>query len=306
MLEGRKETKRERIKMKNFKPMLAGKIENINTIEFPVIASPKLDGVRAIIIDGVVMSRSLKPIPNKHVQELFGVSSLNGLDGELIVGNPCDEAAFRTTTSGVMSKGGTPDVKFYVFDDTSKPEESFLERLALAQSKVNEHCVLVPQVTLNSLSELENLENEYLGKGYEGVMVRTIDSPYKFGRSTATEAYLLKLKRFCDSEAEILGFEEQMINTNAATTDELGHIKRSMQKEGLEGKGTLGAIRVRDLITKVEFSIGTGIDEETRSQIWSNQAKHLSDIIKYKFFPSGNKEKPRFPVFQGFRSALDM
>ena len=73
------------------KPMLAAKTDG-KGLSYPLLASPKLDEVRALIINGVVMSRSFKPIPNAHVQELFGRPEYNGLDGELIVGSPTDQA----------------------------------------------------------------------------------------------------------------------------------------------------------------------------------------------------------------------
>jgi ATP-dependent DNA ligase len=49
--------------MKPFKPMLAGKLEG--DPKLPCMVSNKLDGVRAIVIGGVLMSRTLKPIPNR-------------------------------------------------------------------------------------------------------------------------------------------------------------------------------------------------------------------------------------------------
>ena len=64
-----------------FKPMLAATLKSPEALKFPVVASPKLDGVRAIIIDGVVMSRNLKPIPNVFVQKIFGHREFNGFDG---------------------------------------------------------------------------------------------------------------------------------------------------------------------------------------------------------------------------------
>ena len=66
------------------KPLLACEVP-LDEISFPVYASTKLDGVRALVIDGVVYSRSLKPIRNKHVQKLFGKKEYEGLDGELVV-----------------------------------------------------------------------------------------------------------------------------------------------------------------------------------------------------------------------------
>jgi DNA ligase-1 len=61
-----------------FKPMLASPAD-MSKLRFPLWLSPKLDGIRALVINGVVMSRSLKPIPNQHVQSLFG--HLEGYDG---------------------------------------------------------------------------------------------------------------------------------------------------------------------------------------------------------------------------------
>jgi DNA ligase 1 len=68
------------------KPMLASPAGPL--IPYPMLLSPKLDGIRCLIINGVVCGRSLKPIPNRFVQQLFGRPELNGLDGELIVGPP--------------------------------------------------------------------------------------------------------------------------------------------------------------------------------------------------------------------------
>lgn len=68
--------------MKPINPMLATAVENLDVLKYPVLVSPKLDGIRCLIIDGVAMSRSLKPIPNKHVQEwvkYFEVGSKDSL-----------------------------------------------------------------------------------------------------------------------------------------------------------------------------------------------------------------------------------
>ena len=74
------------------KPMLATEAD-FNKLRYPVCAQPKLDGIRVIIKNGVVYSRSLKPIPNKHIQALFG--NLHGVDGELIVGDVTAQDVFQ-------------------------------------------------------------------------------------------------------------------------------------------------------------------------------------------------------------------
>jgi DNA ligase 1 len=139
------------------------------------------------------------------------------------------------------------------------------------------------------------------------VMLRHRSGPksrYKFGRSTAKEGTLLKLKRFTDDEAVIVGFEEELFNGNAAVVDELGHTKRSSHQENMVGKGRLGAMvcKTRD---GVEFRIGTGFVASQRQELWDTRSSLVGKLVKYKHFPIGAKTAPRFPVFLGFRSEID-
>ena len=105
-----------------FRPMLATDAD-LGKLRFPLLASAKLDGVRAVVRDGVVFSRSNKPIPNAYVQSLF--SKYTHFDGELIVGDPTSKACYRDTVSGVMSVDGEPDVKLYVFDHVGEPSHIY-------------------------------------------------------------------------------------------------------------------------------------------------------------------------------------
>ena len=99
-----------------FKPLLSATIEDTSKLKYPCFVSVKLDGIRCLVIDGVAVSRNLKPIRNKHVQACIGKTEYNGLDGELIVGDPFAKDCYRVTNSGVMSEDGEPDFSFYVFD----------------------------------------------------------------------------------------------------------------------------------------------------------------------------------------------
>ena len=137
-------------------------------------------------------------------------------------------------------------------------------------------------------------------------MVRKPDAPYKFGRSTLKEGYLLKVKRFTDAEAKIIGFEERMYNENEATTDALGHTERSTHKAGMKPAGDLGAFIVRDLRTEMSFRIGTGFTAAQRKEYWTTRNKLMNKIVKYKHFEQGAVDLPRFPVFIGFRDPEDM
>lgn len=298
------------------KPMLAAPTDGTN-LRYPLMASPKLDGIRAIVKDGVVLSRSLKPIPNRAVQLLFGAcnggSPLEGCDGELIVGPPGAVDVYNRTTSGVMSADGEPDVRFHVFDMFGLPH-GFKDRHEIAKHRIRSGPGLVSLLAhkmLKSEDELVDYEAKQLILGFEGVMLRDPNGLYKHGRSTLKEQGLLKLKRFADSEATIIGAIELMENTNESVRNALGYLEKSTKKAGKVGKGMLGALQVRDLKTGVEFEVGSGFTEAQRSAFWGQYlAQHgpasVGGTIKYKYQPVGVKEKPRFPVFLGFRDSRDM
>lgn len=287
-----------------FKPMLATDAD-LDKLRFPLLASPKLDGIRAVVRGGVVYSRSNKPIPNRWVQEKLG--HLEHFDGELIVGEPTSKSVYRDTTSHVMSHDKTDfDLRFYVFDHVQFPSNSYGSRtevLDLDMPVISSAFKLDQALVLN-LDDLLLYEELCLADGYEGLILRDPNAPYKMGRSTVREGYLLKLKRFIDAEAVVIGFEERMHNGNEATTNELGRTKRSSHKAGKTGRGDLGALVVR--AGDVEFNIGTGFSDDERDAIWKAQGEYLGRIAKFKYFPVGVKEAPRHPVFLGWRMKEDM
>lgn len=238
-------------------PMLA--VEAPKDLKFPVLASAKLDGIRGIVEGGVLYSRSGKPIPNKFVQAFFKehAEELEGLDGELIVGAPNAVDVYLKTNSAVMSIAGEPDFNFYVFDWVNTPTLPYTERMRRIEEKTyTARIVILQQVEIDNDADLRAYEEKCLQLGYEGLIVRSPTAPYKHGRSTAREGYLLKVRRFSDSEAEIIGFHEEMENTNEAKEGIFGHTERSSEKSGMVPKGTLGAVEVKDLKTGVIFQIG--------------------------------------------------
>jgi DNA ligase-1 len=288
----------------SFKPMLASDAD-LATLRFPVIASPKLDGIRAIVIDGVVMSRSLKPIPNKYVQSLF--ANREYFDGELIVGDPTSKTVYRDTVSHVMAHDKTDfDVRFYAFDHVAELAASYSDRckkLKPLAKTPNSRVRLHDSKIINNEAELLAYEAECLELGYEGLILRDPNSKYKCGRGTAKEQIILKLKRFVDDEAVVTGFEERMHNGNEATKNELGRTARSSHKANLVPMGTLGALQVK--FNGIDFNIGTGFDDATRAEIWANRKAYLGKLAKFKHFPIGTKDAPRHPVFLGWRDRSD-
>ena len=294
------------------KPLLAGKFDSTKAM-FPLLASIKIDGVRALVIDGVLMSRSLKPIPNAWCQQQF--SGLpNGTDGELVFGLVTLPDCYRNTVSAVMSEDGEPEeVRFRIFDNFLTAG-GFQTRFAkLAARKYASTTVVVPHILIHNAEELAAFENECVEAGHEGVMVRSLDGEYKFGRSTTNEGILLKVKRFADADAEILSTYEWETNNNEAKTNALGRTERSSHQENKVGAGVLGGFNVVGLeepYKGVEFSIGTGFqgaDDPSgeRGQLWKKRQSLVGQIVKFKYFATGSLVRPRFPVFIGFRNIID-
>jgi DNA ligase 1 len=300
-----------------FKPLLAATIDDLHeTLERqgPMLASPKLDGVRCLIRNNQAVSRNLKPIPNGHVQERLKHAALEGgtLDGELIVGDPRHPQCFQLLQFGVMSRDGRPNFTFWVFDAYGRCDLPFKDRLSIAKYHVKDlnalgyNCFkLVTHKLIATAEELIEYEGQQLAYGFEGVMLRRPDGAYKQGRSTLREGILLKLKRFKDSEAIVIGHTELESNQNVATRDNLGHTVRSSHKAGKIGAGKLGSLMVRDVVSGVEFEIGTGFDEAARVGLWAGRDNLAGRLLTYKFQPTGVKDKPRFPVFKGWRHGAD-
>lgn len=294
---------------KTLKPMLAASepVTDFTQLNYPVYASPKIDGCRGMVVNGQLKSRAFKTFPNKYVDRLFSRKELSGLDGEIVIGDPTSASA-RNETSGVLNrKSDVPvDAKFYVFDNYLA-KGTFEERSILVQAACEQPAVrVVEQQLIESADELSQYEVEILNLGYEGVIVRSPDGPYKYGRSTHKEGYMLKVKRFLDAEAEILEVIEEMENQNEAKRDAFGRTKRSSAGGGLVPKGRAGALRVKDLKTGVEFTVGSGFCDADREQFWKDRRSAVGRTITYKYFPHGVKDKPLLPTFVGLREKWDL
>ena len=294
------------------RPMLAAKAtdEELQALfkrGHSFLLSPKIDGIRALVVNGQLVSRTMKPIRNYYTQQLFGRPELEGLDGELVVGNPWDKNLIQQTSSGVMSYDGKPDVKFCVFDKWNDAR-GFKYRLDEVFDLAFNNIWFWRHQHINSYEMMCKLEQHYLAKGFEGVMLRHPNGPYKQNRSTLREAYLVKVKRFEDAEATVIGADPLYRNLNSAEEDERGYTKRSQSTAGKYADDLLGALLVRDNTTGIEFSVGSGFTEAQRRSLWAQGGTDLvGRVIKYKSFKNaGVKIAPRHPIFLGFRHEEDM
>lgn len=285
------------------RPMLGAAVQ-LHEIRFPVIASPKLDGVRALGVGNEVRSRTLKMIPNLALQ-----SDLSGCfeawDGELIVGDPTAADVYQKTVSQVMTRDApSTGITWFIFDHYLEPDKPYLDRYSRLPNfapgmSIQRHV----SRAIWTLDELLEYEDEVLQLGYEGLILRKPNGKYKMGRSTVKEGLLLKLKRFVDDEAPVIDFEELMHNANQPTKDERGYTKRSTHLIGQVPAGTLGALVVswRGNLLR----LGTGFTADQRRTIWENRSLYVGKLAKFKYLPAGMKDLPRHPVWLGWRHQDD-
>ena len=55
---------------KDFRPMLAAAVKEAAGLPWPLVATPKLDGIRCLVRGGQALTRSLKLVPNQWVDRI--------------------------------------------------------------------------------------------------------------------------------------------------------------------------------------------------------------------------------------------
>ncbi|AGE59692.1 DNA ligase [Acanthocystis turfacea Chlorella virus TN603.4.2] len=296
------------------KPLLAASLKkmSVDNLTFPVYATPKLDGIRALKIDGTLVSRTFKPIRNTTISKVLASLLPDGSDGEILSGK-----TFQDSTSTVMTTdaGIGSDTTFFWFDYVKDdPDKGYLDRIADMKTFVDQHpeilkdsCVTIVPLfpkKIDTPEELHVFEKWCLDQGFEGVMVRTAGGKYKFGRSTEKEQILVKIKQFEDDEAVVIGVSALQTNTNDKKLNQLGEMRRTSHQDGKVDLDMLGALDVD--WNGIRFSIGTGFDKDTREDLWKQRDSIVGKVVKFKYFSQGIKTAPRFPVFLGFRDENDM
>ena len=296
------------------KPLLAASLKKLTAddLKFPVYATPKLDGIRALKVNGEMVSRTLKPIRNSEISKALKELLPNGSDGEILSGK-----TFQESTSAVMTEdaGTGKNTIFYWFDYVvDDPNKAYLDRIEDMKAYIESHSHIVADERIkivplfpkkiDTKEELDAFETWCLEQDFEGVMIRSADGKYKFGRSTEKEQILVKIKQFEDSEATVVGVAAMQTNTNDKKKNELGEMRRTSHKDGKVNLDLLGALEVD--WNGIRFSIGTGFDHDTRQDLWNRRDDIIGKVVKFKYFSQGMKSAPRFPVFLGFRDENDM
>lgn len=273
--------------------LASNEVPDLSKINPNKLASIKLDGIRCHLGSGV-LSRNMKQIPNKFINNELSKFVGTCLDGEIMVRGAKD---FNDVQSAVMSVHGEPDFYLNVFDCYKRPLAKFTDRVAEYTNIVadldNPRLRALAQLSVRSAAEIELAYDASLAMGYEGLILKDPSGYYKTGRSTLKQELQLKLKPFEDDEAVVVDLQPLYRNLDTSTK----------RKENMVVTDMLGAFVVEWKGKLFEVGGGKGVTHDFRSHVWRNKPSYLGRTITFQYMGLSQYGIPRHPTFKAFRDA---
>jgi DNA ligase-1 len=305
------------------KAMLASDYNEAKLV-FPLGLQPKIDGVRGLTPGGKLLARSGKKHANRFTTAFFSVPEYENMDGEMAAADERDPRLCTITSSALRRIDGSPFVLWHVFDllTAETMDLPYVDRylhltnhVARLQQEygVAGHCRVVPMVVVNTLAELQAQHAKWEAEGYEGTIIRSLTAKHKQGRSTVKEGGLLRIKDFVEEEARVVGITEGQRNGNEAQVNERGLQFRSGHQENMVPNAQVGSMQCEMLVDSALFKAGQLVNvspgkmtTDEALHYFAHQGELIGQVIKFKHFPKGVKDQPRFPTFVCIRSPEDM
>lgn len=301
---------------KTFKPLLAPNdlltLDAANELsKNDYFVQTKIDGLRGVVIDGVIKTRSMKEHGNKALpsmfKELLALSQQTGLylDGEFY-----SETVEFNELSGIIRSFEKPlpdDLKFILFDvyNPSNPEMAAVERYNILTS------LYIPSnaevIGVHAWPEdFHVLFNGMLAEGHEGLMVKSRKAAYKFGRATYKQGITYKIKPYVTFDLPIEDFVQATVVREGAekTTNELGRSVTSKKKDDRVLIESCSAVWVIFEGKRLKVSLAS-LTHEQRKEVWENKATYFGKMIEFKGMMVGAKDLPRHPMFVRWRKDKD-
>jgi ATP-dependent DNA ligase len=272
-------------------------------IDYPVRVEPKLDGLRCVAVkhegEVTMYTRSgsvLETLPK--IKSILQNSDWNEfvLDGEIM------GADWNETASVAMSyKRGKDDsnMVFHVFDaipfadwHDQETQLTLTDRTEVVEElvkKINNKSVTQVQGRLvNNIKDLLDAYRQDTEAGYEGIMVKDLDSPYVFKRSDSVR----KMKPVTTYEGVVVGHYQGNLGS---------------KREGMWGG--FEVVMPNGIVTRV----GGGYTDAVRAEIDLDPDSYVGRIVEVEGQPDPLTDdgltrdgKVRFPVFVRFRDNRDV
>ena len=132
--------------------------------------------------------------------------------------------------------------------------------------------------------ETKPMLDAFLGQGYEGIMVRQGNEPYKLNKRSDS---LLKYKLFVDDEYKITGFEQEKFTGTKDVPARLGKfIMETKDGKVFEGRPSQS--------------------HKELTQLWKDRDSYIGALATVRYQELTDGGVPRFPVVKGIRWEEDM
>ncbi len=274
------------------------------------LMSTKMDGVRAIITDHSIESRSKMTFPNdnltkefKHLKEYCKEHNVI-LDGEFY----SHKVGFSDIITICMTKGSKVEIPesltFHCFDciPINDLEMPFNQRIKLIPTNipkleiVEQIEILIPQ----DANILSKKFREMLDLQFEGLIIRGSTSKYKFGRTTPNCGTGYKFKEYNTYDAKILGVIQATVVKDGVetTTNQLGRSVTSKKKDDRESVEMASAFLCE--FKGKQFKVSLGLTNEFATKIWQEKDKYIGQYCEFKAMET-TKDLPRSPGFLRMR-----
>ncbi len=283
----------------------AGKFVNKQKL---IAVEPKLDGYRclAIVRNGEcilysregkcsdVMTHNFLPTIVTQLAAMNKAGKLGDvvLDGELMGRN------FKATQQMVLRKNRPANIDDFflnVFDwmplndwmTQTLSMDCQTTREQLEDMNLEHHCRSVRLVEryIVAPSERKKYHDLFVKRGFEGVMLKTLQTTYKFRRGKN----VVKYKEFEDVDVECVGFEEGKVGSK--TEGVLGAIVILNPNEDEDGNPRMTRVKV-----------GGGFSDDEREEIWNNRSFYRGMFCTVEYQPPLTEDGAlRFGVFKMWR-----
>lgn len=248
---------------------------------FPALCQPKLDGVRCRAVPDkngwtLYSSEAKEIISCPHI-----VNELNQLPDDLWVeldGEIYNHNLDFDLISGITSRTKNlheryVEAEFHVFDVADEFEPQ-IERVNKFYKLIGfNYLKRVETQTAHTVEQVMEWFDWFVEQGYEGIVVRHPLNFYKRQRS-------LGVMKFKPHQADWF---------------EIHSYKEEIDKHG-NPKNRLGAFVCKDDNGET-FSVGSGLTDQQREQMWSKAPNLIGKYLKVKYQARNPNSIPRFPVF---------
>ena len=275
--------------------------KTLKKFAFPGYIQLKCDGTyrEAYVHNGNVSfkTRSGEPYKNPVLEEIMKTLPDGYYTGEFTIGRADEPDMNRAEANGLINSDNPPydrihyTVWDYLTDDEYclKSTRQYCERLACLESAVTKlnNCLLhvVPTCKTNNIDEALSIVSEWMKKGLEGGVLKSLNMKFKNG--TSNEQLKIKLK--VDADLKCVGFLKGTKGTK------------------YENKNKVILFESSDGLVKGQCS---GMTDAMVDQVTLNEHKYINTIVSIEFNDLSKSQDNNYyallhPRFVEFRTDKD-